>query len=545
MSFDVLKLARPEIVALEPYISDRLEGDLESGIIALDVNENSYAGTGNNRYPLAKPQNLYNRLADIYGVDQSKLLVTRGSDDAIDCIIRAFCSAGEDAILTMPPTFGMYKISAKIQGAACFEVPLTTELEVDFNAIDKSLAQNANIKIVFLCSPQNPVGSSLSYAKMLKTIKANPQRLFVADEAYIEFSSQKSLLDELDTLPNLIILRTLSKAYGLAGLRIGIAISSPDILGLVAKILPPFLLPTPSVNLALTALSPAGLAKCKIEVEEIISERKSLTKNLMKLPCVKSIADSDANFILVKFADASASQLILQKAGIKVKPFTGLIENCLRITVGSPAENKLVLAALGADINLAEPRIGYVERTSKETSIFARVNLDSDKPTDISTGIEFFDHMLEQVSKHSGIGFTLKASGDIGVDAHHTVEDCMIVLGQAFRDALGDKRGVKRYGFSLPMDEARADVLIDLSGRGHTVFNCTFKATMLGQLPTEMIAHAVASFAESLKAAIHVDVVGTNDHHKAEAVFKGLAKALKEACKIEGNTLPTTKGMLA
>ena len=152
--------------------------------------------------------------------------------------------------------------------------------------------------------------------------------------------------------------------------------------------------------------------------------------------------------------------------------------------------------------------------------------------------------MLEQLSKHSMISITLKCQGDLKIDAHHTVEDCMITLGEAFRAALGDKRGIGRYGFSVPMDETRADVLIDLSGRGVSKFFCQFEGAMLGELPTEMISHAISSFAESLKAAIHVDVAGDNDHHKAEGIFKGLAKALKLATNVEGNDLPSTKGML-
>jgi imidazoleglycerol-phosphate dehydratase/histidinol-phosphatase len=189
-------------------------------------------------------------------------------------------------------------------------------------------------------------------------------------------------------------------------------------------------------------------------------------------------------------------------------------------------------------------RTARVQRVTKETRIDVAVNLDCTAPVSISTGIGFFDHMLEQVARHGGFALELDCRGDLQVDEHHTVEDCALALGQALREALGDKRGIARYGFLLPMDEARAQVAIDLSGRAFAVFEGEFGRDAVGGLPTELVPHFFRSLGESLGAAIHVQVVGDNSHHMVEACFKGVGRALRQALRIEGTELPSSKGVL-
>ena len=189
-------------------------------------------------------------------------------------------------------------------------------------------------------------------------------------------------------------------------------------------------------------------------------------------------------------------------------------------------------------------RRARVERRTRETSIEVEVLLDRGEPVAISTGIGFFDHMLEQVARHGGFGLTLQCRGDLEVDEHHTVEDCALALGQALREALGDKRGIGRYGFLLAMDESQAQVAIDLSGRAYAVFEGRFGRESVGGLPTEMVPHFFRSLADSLRAAIHVQVRGENSHHMVEACFKGVGRALRQAIRIEGSELPSTKGVL-
>ena len=193
---------------------------------------------------------------------------------------------------------------------------------------------------------------------------------------------------------------------------------------------------------------------------------------------------------------------------------------------------------------LDDPRRACVQRRTRETSIEVRVDLDSESDADVHTGIGFFDHMLEQLGKHGGFALQVRCEGDLEVDEHHTVEDVALTLGDALRQALGSKLGIHRYGFVLPMDEAQARVAVDLGGRPYAVFRGTFPRESVGGLPTELVPHFFRSLAERLGAAIHIDVDGENAHHMVEACFKGVARSLRQAFLREGDTLPTTKGVL-
>lgn len=193
----------------------------------------------------------------------------------------------------------------------------------------------------------------------------------------------------------------------------------------------------------------------------------------------------------------------------------------------------------------AAERVSTVERRTRETNITASVNLDSAGNVAVVTGIGFFDHMLEQIAKHGGFSLEIRCEGDLHVDEHHTVEDVAIVLGSALREALHDKRGIGRYGFLLPMDESQARVALDLSGRGALVFDAEFPRDSVGEMSTEMVAHFFRSLAESLAAALHISVRGENTHHMVEACFKAVGRCLRQAVRIEGNELPTTKGTLS
>ena len=197
-----------------------------------------------------------------------------------------------------------------------------------------------------------------------------------------------------------------------------------------------------------------------------------------------------------------------------------------------------------AILRVLTERKAEVRRKTKETDIQVSVNLDATTPVSISTGIGFFDHMLEQVARHGGFSLELKCQGDLQIDEHHTVEDCALALGEALRSALGAKLGIARYGFVLPMDEAQVRVAIDLSGRAYGVFEGKFSRESVGGLPTELVPHFFRSLAESLKAAVHVTIIGDNTHHMIEACFKGVGRALRQAFRREGDQLPSTKGML-
>ncbi|MEP3655138.1 MAG: histidinol-phosphate transaminase [Litorimonas sp.] len=517
----------------------------------LDANENPYApppvvgAGGYNRYPAQQPEKLVNRLADLYGVKSDQLMVGRGADEGIECLLRAFCEAGEDSILTCPPTFGYYKTCADIQGAGVVEVPLVRTYQWDIPAIIKA-GKPAGVKMVFLCSPNNPTGNSLTRDAILDVCASLPETLVVVDEAYIEFSKQESLTDHIDSVKNLVVLRTLSKAYALAGVRGGALIANPAVIELLLKVLPPYPIARPVETAILNALAPSAMAVHAQRLEEALSERKRLAEGLAQSDFVETVYPSDANFVLLDVNGADALFAKLRQYNVKIRDYRSTTGR-VRVSVGSPDENTIALQAFGVtDAIERSDRIGEVFRKTNETDVSVRVNLDDVSQTKIETGIGFYDHMLEQISKHGGMGLTLSCEGDLHIDAHHTVEDTALAFGTALKQALGDKAGIGRYGYIIPMDETQAQVAIDLSGRPAAVFKGEFPTDHVGDFPVEMCPHFFESLAQTLGAAIHIDVKGDNSHHMIEACFKGVGRALRPALGIVANSteIPSTKGTL-
>ncbi|BFI95914.1 MAG: histidinol-phosphate transaminase [Rhodanobacter sp.] len=354
----VLDLARAEIRALQPYSSARMEAS--GGQLLLNANESAWAptgdtGTGCNRYPQPQPDALLDVLARLYGVRREQLLVGRGSDEAIDLLVRAFCRAGRDAILIQPPTFGMYAVCARIQDAGVIEVPLRSDFTLDVEAV-LSAATEA-VKLVFVCTPNNPAGSVVPRADIERLARALEGRaLLVVDEAYVEFADQGSVADLLDRHENLAVLRTLSKAWALAGARIGSLLAHPDVIALLRRIMPPYPLPLPCVDAALLALSGWGQANARAHIDVVRAERARMRAALARLPGVRGVLPSQANFLTVRFGDAEAAYRRLFEAGIVVRDvrrYPGL-GDALRITVGAPAENAQVLAVLASGEGVAD-----------------------------------------------------------------------------------------------------------------------------------------------------------------------------------------------
>ncbi len=542
MSFDVQKLARPEIASLEPYRSARRAVPDPEGMLLLDANENPFGGL--NRYPEPQPRRLLSRLARYYGIGEESVLVSRGSDEGIDLLVRAFCRPGQDAVIVCPPTFGFYAVAAQIQGAPVVEVALGPGFSLNAEGIAKA-ATAQTVKLIFLCSPNNPTGNDLDRDAILQLVQSLPRSIVVVDEAYIEFSETESLAGEIAAAPNLVVLRTLSKAFGLAGIRCGALLANPPVIDLLHRIMAPYPIPSPVAEAALEGLSPSGLARLAHDVAALRRARDELATAIGALPGVMEILPSSANFLLVRFKKPGQVRDQLEARGVLVRDISDKIEGALRITVGSDRENGILLQALGAaEAPGPARRTGERSRSTRETSVFAAVDLDRAAEPEVSTGIGFFDHMLEQLGKHGGFSLTVTCAGDLQVDPHHTVEDCMIALGGALKDALGDKAGLARYGFTLPMDEARAEAIIDLSGRPFCRFEGEFSGPMVGGLPTELVPHVFRSLADSLGAAIHIRVEGENDHHKIEACFKALGRALRSALARDGGGVPSTKGRL-
>jgi histidinol-phosphate aminotransferase len=346
----VLDLARPEIRTLQPYSSARMEA--AGGQIMLNANESAWApngdgGLGCNRYPDPQPDALLQSLAALYGVRSDQLFVGRGSDEAIDLLVRAFCRAGEDAILIQPPTFGMYAVCARIQNAAVLEVPLTRDFNLDVPAL--LAAVTPAVKLVFLCTPNNPSGKSIRRDDIVYVAEALAGKaLLVVDEAYVEFSDQRSVVDLIHRYEHLAVLRTLSKAWALAGARIGSLLASPDVIALIRRIMPPYPLPLPCVAAAMAELSFSAQAEVRENIAIVREQRAMMQTALSLLPGVREVLPSDANFLAVRFDDAGTVYQRLLQMGIVVRDIRRYanLHDALRITIGTPEENARVLAVL-------------------------------------------------------------------------------------------------------------------------------------------------------------------------------------------------------
>lgn len=534
--FDIKKITRPNVSVLEPYKSAR---DEFAGIaeVSLDANENPF-GFGLNRYPETELTELKTAFGQFRGLDSSQLIFGNGSDELIDLLIRAFCEPKEDKILVFTPTFGMYGVYAHINNVQVLEQELTTVFQIDLDELTPSLS-DPHLKIIFICSPNNPTGNKIANDTIEK-IAQSFQGLVVVDEAYIDFSSNSLAKNEI---PNLFILQTFSKALGLAGIRLGAGIGAPEVIEVLNKIKPPYNVNSLTQEKAVAALNRPEEIKKQLAI--IREEREKLATALSSISIVKKIYPSDANFLLVEFEDAKSTYQSLLEKGIVVRDRSTQVSNALRITIGTPEENKQLLAALQGEKSINAGRIGRCIRTTSETQILAEVNLDDPSNSVISTGVAFFDHMLEQIARHGAIGMNIQVKGDLQIDAHHTIEDTALALGTAFNGALKERKGIERYGFLLPMDDCLAQVAIDFGGRPWIEWQAEFKATHFGEMPSEMSYHFFKSFSDTARCNLNIKAEGDNDHHKIESIFKAFARAIKMAVrKDDSGVLPSTKGVL-
>jgi histidinol-phosphate aminotransferase len=345
------EIARPEIRALRAYE----HAIWEPGLLRLHANELPWRARGDssqaglNRYPEPHPHALTAALAGFYGVEPPMLLASRGSDEAIDLLIRSYCRAGADAVIVCPPTFGMYGVAARVQAAAVIEVPLQREAgySCDFDAVQAQCAPN--VKLIFLCSPNNPTGNRLQASAILELARSLQGRaLLVVDEAYVEFADGPSLIGELSGHPGLVILRTLSKAYGLAGARCGALIAHPDVVALLRKLIQPYAVTQLTIEAVFKMLEPEALAQARAHSATIKSERARVAIALHVCAGVRRVWPSEANFLLAEFLDPSAALQRAHDAGVLVRDLRAALglERALRISIGSPEHNDRLLASL-------------------------------------------------------------------------------------------------------------------------------------------------------------------------------------------------------
>ena len=359
----ITSLARPDIYALTPYSSARTEGGQDAAIL-LDANENPYPPwpadegvAGFNRYPEPQPAALLDLLAERYDCPRQRLFLSRGADEAIDLLVRAFCAAGTDGVMIAPPSFAMYPMAARIQGAAVHHVPLLPpdrpgtggqqRFRLDVPAMVAAQTDHPTIKLVFVCSPNNPTGCLMERDAILELAERLLGRsLVVVDELYLDYSGAPSLASALDHHPNLVVLRSLSKEYSLAGERIGAAIAHPETVAILRRVMAPYSLTVSSIRSAVAALSPEGAARGRANIATIVAERERVASELAGRAGVRRVYHSDANFLLVEVDDPAGLVAAMEAAGIKIRNRSGEVVGTVRISIGRPEENDAMLAVL-------------------------------------------------------------------------------------------------------------------------------------------------------------------------------------------------------
>jgi len=342
---DINKLQRENIKNLRPYSTARDEYKGQASVF-LDANENSYGSPleeNYNRYPDPLQLDLKDAIGKIKGVPIENTFLGNGSDEAIDLLFRAFCEPGRDNVIILPPTYGMYEVSANINNVEIRKVNLLPNYQLDLEKIAEAIDENT--KLIFICSPNNPTGNSIIRTD-IETILTNFNGLVVIDEAYINYAKQRTFIQELTEYPNLVILQTFSKAWGLAALRLGMAFAAQPVIDVLNKVKPPYNINQATQDIALKAL--ANVDQVNEWIKITVAERDNLSKQLETLAMVKKVHPSDANFILVEVAEALKTYDALVDLGIIVRDRSkvALCEGCLRITIGTSTENETLLNAL-------------------------------------------------------------------------------------------------------------------------------------------------------------------------------------------------------
>jgi len=361
---DIVRLARPEIVAMKPYVSARNSAAADGVLLnaneapAVHVEDPQWRSLSLHRYPQPQPAALRSRLAELYAVGEDNLLVTRGSDEGIDLLTRVFCRAGQDAIIECTPCFGMYRIAATIQGARVIDVPREAEngFRIDFDKLEQTIRDQPGVRLVFLTSPNNPTGDLIGRDRLESVLRAAEGRaLVVLDEAYIEFSNENSAAELIGRWPHLVVLRTLSKAWAAAGIRCGVVIADPAVIGLLLRVIAPYPLSAIAIDAALRAISADSRVRQQEFVQSVRQRRADLYRFMSSLDWVTQAWQGEANFILVRVADASGLVGWCAGHGIRIRDFSTQkqLEGCVRVTIGSPTEMadlKKVLLAYGEQL---------------------------------------------------------------------------------------------------------------------------------------------------------------------------------------------------
>jgi histidinol-phosphate aminotransferase len=467
-----------------------------------------------NEYPEGSYRALREAAAAYAGVEADWIVPEAGADGVIALVARTFLGPGRRAAVPPSPAYPLYRITSAIEGADAVTEP-------------------EGAAVIWVCNPDNPTGALREPEELAALARRFPDAVVAVDEAYWEYAGA-SVVPLIAEAPNLVAIRTLSKAFGFAALRVGYAVAAPEVARELEGRRGPAPIATPAAVIAT-----AALRNPRLDVEQTVAERERMRAALIAAGFEPS--DSRGNFVFLPLADAAETADRLERQGLVVRRYPAGI----RITVRVPAENDAILAALGACPPPAAARSALLVRTTAETALRVSLALDGQGRARVDTGIGFLDHLLTLLAFHAGLDLELLASGDLDVDEHHTVEDVLAALGDAVGQALDGRAGVARYGSAtVPMDEARATAAVDLVRRPHAEIELAFTGDRVGGLAPSLLPHALERFAHQAGLTLHVEGSGEDDHHVAEAAFKALGRAFREACARTGATVASTKGSL-
>ena len=521
-------------------------------------------------YPPSDYRRLTEAAAARYGVGTDELLVGAGADEILDLVAKAFLAEGSRAVLPAP-TYAMYRVLTEQRGAEVVTVPRRPPAEGWALDVDAVRAAARGSSVVWLCSPNNPTGLAEpdGTIELLLTALATDAEadeteppIVVLDEAYAEFVGT-TLLPLREAYPRLIVVRTASKAYALAGLRVGFAIAQPrghrphepvppawvGVHGLgddrdrgAARPGDPGDQPRPCGDRARPPRRRAD--RCRLVGR---AERDELPAGRLRLPgtCRRHGRGTPRpRHRPAHVRHGPRARLLPAPHGSRPPRERPAHRGRPPAQLGDPR----MTTPLGTlDVTDRGTRRVSVSRRTRETEIDVSLDLDGSGVARISTGVGFYDHLLTSLAHHGLFDVEIRATGDLEVDEHHTVEDVALVLGSAFAEALGDRAGIRRFGeASVPMDESLATAVIDVGGRPYAVIDLPFRGERVGGLPLQLVEHALEAFARTAGATLHVRGTGRNDHHLAEAAFKALARALREACESDPRRdgVASTKGSL-
>jgi histidinol-phosphate aminotransferase len=463
-----------------------------------------------NEYPDGAYRALREAAASYAGLAAENVVVGAGADDLILLVARVFLGPGAHAALD-PPTYALYRIATTLAGA-------------------EVVGRDEDAALRWVCNPNNPTGQTRPAEEIVELAQSAPETIVVVDEAYVEYGGT-SCAPWVETVPNLVVLRTLSKAFGLASLRVGYALAHRETAALLDERRAPAPISGPAAAIAAAALHAPRLGDVEITVEE---------RERMRIALVAAGHDcppTATNFVFVHTDEPLAERLEAQ--GIVVRAFP----EGIRVSVRRPSENDVLLRALGAEPGPSAGREATVLRTTSETALRLTLALDGSGRTRVETGVGFLDHLLMLLAFHASFDLECLAGGDLEVDEHHTVEDVLAALGTALSQALGTREGVARYGSAIvPMDEARASAAVDLVRRPHAEVSLAFAGERVGTLAVSLLSHALERFAIEASCTVHVESSGADDHHVAEAAFKALGQALRQAVAAGGEGIRSTKG---